>query len=285
MLLEGAIGDAYGAGFEFASRDVIEAKNDLSEYIPHPTFKSVFKKYTDDTQMALAIAELIVDNTAWTPINVAKKFVEVFKRDSREGYSRRFYKILNEVKSGAELIETINPESIRNGAAMRVFPLGVLTDIDEIKEKAAIQASITHNTKEGITSAQAVALMSFYTANKIGVLKDLPEFLYEHQKIRWSDTWTGEVQIDGMQTVEAVLTLLSKHKSKMSTMLIDSVDLGGDVDTVASLTLAIASNSNEFENDLPQWLFDDVENDEYGIDYIKSLDRKLLENSLSQPHQ
>jgi ADP-ribosyl-[dinitrogen reductase] hydrolase len=275
MVFEGALGDAYGAGFEFAAREVIDQQNHVSHYIPHPRFQTIYKKYTDDTQMALAIAELIIDHAEWTPLNIADKFVEVFKRDPREGYATRFYTLLTQVSSGTELLELINPDSVRNGAAMRAYPLGVIPDIEEIKEKAAIQASITHNTQAGTSSAQAIALMSFFTYHKMGSLKDLPEFLWEHQQVRWSNTWTGEVQIDGIQTVEALLTVLSHHNGSMRSLLINSVNLGGDVDTIASLALAIASNTREVHNDLPQWLSDEVENGPYGSDYIKVIDRKL----------
>ena len=275
MLLEGAIGDAYGAGFEFASFDVIRSKNNLSQYIPHPIFPEVYKKYTDDTQMALAISELIISNKEWTKLNIAEKFVEVFKRDPRRGYAKKFYKLLSEVNSGTDLIKQIKPESTRNGAAMRAYPLGILDNINEIKEKAKIQATITHNTKEGITSSQAIALMSHYTIHNLGNLKYLPEFLFEHQNIKWSNSWNGEVEIDAKQTIEAVLTILTKNKNSMKNMLIDSVNFGGDVDTVASLVLAIASSASEVKNDLPQWLYKNIENDKYGLDYIKQIDLSL----------
>jgi len=278
MILEGCIGDTYGAGFEFATREIIVEKNNLTEYIPHPNFKSVFKKYTDDTQMALALTELILEGVDWTPVTIADKFVNVFKRDPREGYASRFYKLLNEVTNGKELLQFIEPQSIRNGAAMRAYPLGILSDLNELKEKSKIQASITHNTHQGIISSEAIALMSFYTFHKKGSLFDLGDFLSYQQGINWSKNWTGEVQIDGLQTVEAVLTILSNHPTTMSEILIQSVDFGGDVDTVASLTMAIASNSQEVENDLPSWLYDDLENGVYGKDYIMSIDEKISSN-------
>lgn len=54
MLLQGAIGDAYGAGFEFAERAIIDKENNLTHYRTHPRYQSIYKKYTDDTQMSLA---------------------------------------------------------------------------------------------------------------------------------------------------------------------------------------------------------------------------------------
>jgi len=36
MLLELAIGDAYGAGFEYVDAEMIRRQNDLSGYVQHP---------------------------------------------------------------------------------------------------------------------------------------------------------------------------------------------------------------------------------------------------------
>ncbi len=58
MLLELAIGDAYGAGFEYA--DEMIACNDLSRYLKHPRHNIQPGCYTDDTQMSIAIAETLV---------------------------------------------------------------------------------------------------------------------------------------------------------------------------------------------------------------------------------
>ena len=58
MLLELAIGDAYGAGFEYADEMIVN--NNLSRYVEHPRFRLNPGSYTDDTQMSIAIAEVIV---------------------------------------------------------------------------------------------------------------------------------------------------------------------------------------------------------------------------------
>lgn len=275
MLIEASVGDAYGAGFEFASRDKIKQKNTLTQYEVHPFYKSIYKKYTDDTQMALAISELLVEKHAWTSQNIADKFVEVFKRDPRQGYSKGFYKLLCTVNSGTELLNTIRPTSTRNGAAMRAYPLGVLKTETEILEKSQLQASITHNTKTAILSAQAIALMTHYFLHKKGKKADLRAYLCEYQSYKWQGQWHGEVAADAIQTVEAVLTILLQE-SNLSAMLKKSIDLGGDVDTVASLVLAIGCCSDEVEANLPDFLFTDLENRSYGYDYIQALDKALL---------
>lgn len=118
MLIELAIGDAYGAGFEYVSRQFVERHNDLSGYVQHPRHNIRPGHYTDDTQMSLAIAEAIISNVPWTPEHLANQFITVFKRDPREGYAQNFYNFLLNVYNGQDFLNRI-PESDKSGAAMR----------------------------------------------------------------------------------------------------------------------------------------------------------------------
>ena len=130
MILEAAIGDAYGAGFEFKDIDFINENNHLKEYYTHGLYPEIYKKYTDDTQMAIAIAELLLEEKSWSPEKVAGKFVEVIHRDKRRGYSDRVYNALNTSTSGSDFLKNINNKSSGNGAAMRAYTLGYIKDID-----------------------------------------------------------------------------------------------------------------------------------------------------------
>lgn len=67
MLLELAVGDAYGAGFEYADAQMVLQYNNLSRYVRHPRYRLKRGCYTDDTQMSLAIAETIVAGEPWVP--------------------------------------------------------------------------------------------------------------------------------------------------------------------------------------------------------------------------
>src|ERR1700730_7350238 len=96
MLLELAIGDAYGAGFEYVDTEMIRQQNTLSGYVKHPRHSIQPGCYTDDTQMSLAIAETIVSDEPWQPAVLADKFVEVFQRDPRQGYVTGFYHFLEQ---------------------------------------------------------------------------------------------------------------------------------------------------------------------------------------------
>jgi hypothetical protein len=73
VLIELAVGDAYGAGFEYVDQSAVRTGNDLSRYVAHPRHQIAPGSYTDDTQMSLAVAEAIVDHLEWTPEVLAAK--------------------------------------------------------------------------------------------------------------------------------------------------------------------------------------------------------------------
>lgn len=275
MLLELAIGDAYGAGFEYASPQLIEACNDLSGYVQHPKHKIEPGSYTDDTQMSLAIAESIVSREPWTAEVLANSFVTAFKRDPREGYAGRFYDFLLEIRDGDEFLAKIQPTSDKSGAAMRAAPIGIFPAIEKVIEAATIQAAITHNTPHGINAAIAAALMSHYFIYKLGQKKNLGKFLESHVSGEWSNPWTGEVKSKGWMSVRAAITAIEKSNS-MSELLKNCINFTGDVDTVATIALAAGSCSEEITQDLPVQLIENLENGAYGRDFIIELDKRLM---------
>jgi hypothetical protein len=108
MLVEIAIGDAYGAGFEYVKDySIIENYNNLSGYIKHPIHNLQPGSYTDDTQMSIAIAELIINENVWTPEIIAKYFLEAFHRDVRDVYARRFQEFLSKTKTAKDFLKNI----------------------------------------------------------------------------------------------------------------------------------------------------------------------------------
>jgi ADP-ribosyl-[dinitrogen reductase] hydrolase len=275
MLLELAIGDAYGAGFEFADPEFVYLHNNLTHYLQHPYYQTQPGSYTDDTQMSLAIAETIIKQQPWTPDILADNFVKVFKRDPREGYSQKFYQLLLTVKDGKDLLEIINFASDKSGAAMRTTPIGILATIPQVIEATTIQAAITHNTPDGINAAIATALMTHYFIYKLGEKKQLSEFLETHVSGNWSIPWQGKVESKGLMCVKAAITAVIKNHS-LADLLKDCIAFTGDVDTVAAIALAAASCSIEYSQDLPSFLSENLENGQYGRDYLIELDRQLM---------
>lgn len=275
MLIELTIGDAYGAGFEYVDRKEVLLHNNLS-YYQHPKHTNTKPgMYTDDTQMSLAIAELILENKEWTSLNIASKFVEVFKRDPREGYAEGFYHFLRKnTGGGEEFLEKINGNSEKSGAAMRAPVLGIYKSKDEVLERTELQAAITHNTKAGINAAKASALIVHYFLWENGKKKDLAKYLKANVKGDWLSRWTGKVRSRGELSVRAAITAITESDS-MSELLKLCISYTGDVDTVAAIAMAGASVCKEIKQDIPYWLYGDLENGTYGRDYIETLDKQL----------
>ncbi|MFK7934523.1 MAG: ADP-ribosylglycohydrolase family protein [Saprospiraceae bacterium] len=283
MLLKAAIGDAYGSGYEFAPEYVFEY-NTLKTYLVHADASGFFNRYTDDTQMAMALTELIVSRQEWTPLNIANKFVEVFKRDVRVGYAGRFFEFLKTIQSGAEFLEKIIPTSERNGASMRAFPIGVYRTEKDILAKAEMQARLTHNTDEGVYSAQLVALSTHYFLYQKGSKHEIEAYLKKHISVDWDFAWSGKVSIRGRDAVLAALAAIRKY-DKLSDILKAAIDYQGDVDTVATLAMAMGSVCAEIEDDLPKFLYDELENGTYGREFIESLNDKLMDVFIKNKNQ
>ena len=280
MLVEIAIGDAYGAGFEYAE-PAPDRPNDLSRYSKHPRHDIAPGCYTDDTQMSLAVTEALIEHGAGaTALQFAEKFVLAFQRDPREGYAGRFWQFLQSVSDAADFAARIQPDSEKSGAAMRACPIGVLPDIASVLQVAERQARITHNTDGGVRSAQTAALATHYFLYRLGSKASLPRFLDAHIHGSWSHPHTGKVGGEGMTAVRAAITAIVAETS-LSALLRRCVDFTGDVDTVAAVAMGAASCSEEFVADLPEVLFAGLESGAWGIDYLRAQDTRLM--ALAKP--
>jgi ADP-ribosylglycohydrolase len=276
MLKELAVGDAYGAGFEYASPEFVKANNTLAGYVKHPKFNLKPGVYTDDTQMSIANAEVLLAGEPFTRESFAQAYVTAFKRDQREGYARGFYGFLCEVKDGSEFLLKMTGRSDKSGAAMRASVFGVLSDVEKVKEVSKLQAAITHNTNSGIAAAQAAALLSHYFLYDLGAKSEVGRFIEKHVPPGpWAPAYTQDVGDKGWMAVRAAITAVQESDS-MSQLLKRCVDFTGDVDTVAAIALGAAAHSKEVTQDLPQVLQDNLENGTYGRDFLKQLDERLL---------
>lgn len=274
MIVELAIADAYGAGFEYAPAELIARHNNLTGYVKHPRHDIGAGRYTDDTQMTIAITEVLLSGKPWTKEALAAAFVASFKRDERPGYAGRFYQFLQSVKDGEEFLSLIKPHSDKSGAAMRATTIGAVSDIDRVIEMTTLQATITHDTENGIKAAVAAALAAHYFIYNLGPKASLPGFLEKHAQHDWSRPFSGPVGEKGIDSVHAAVSAIVAN-DKLSEMLRHSVAYTGDVDTVAAVALGAASNSREVMHDLPAVLIAELENGQYGRSFLIDLDRRL----------
>jgi len=280
MLLELAVGDAYGAGFEYVDAAMIARHNDLTHYVTHPRHAILPGCYTDDTQMSIAVTEALVSGEPWSRELLAERFVAAFKRDPREGYAGRFYQFLQEAPDGRAFLARIRPDSDKSGAAMRAAPIGVLPTVPEVIARCTLQARITHDTVDGVNAAVAAALSAHYLLYDLGPKARLGDFLSQHVPGEWARPWHGKVGSKGLMSARAAVTALMRCDG-MRQLLQMCVDFTGDVDTVAAIALAAGACSREIAQDLPENLTVTLENRAYGRDYLIALDRQLL--ALAEP--
>jgi ADP-ribosylglycohydrolase len=292
MLVEMAIADAYGAGMEYTQPEFVRKNNRLTGYIQHPKWKNMKPgAYTDDTQMAVALAELMVSSgrnpNNWSIFDWAKSVMDVFCRDPREGYSGGFYNLLTIMakepdpeKRAFALLRGLRPHSRKNGGAMRAGVLGLLPDTQQVIDRAMFQASLTHASQEGLLAAAVSALLVHYFHYDRGSVEDLPLYLDEHAppvdiEDSWADEWTGRVKSPGTQAVRAAVTAITQS-TNLAQLLQRCVGFGGDVDTVAAIAVCAASRCESYGKALPSGLVSGLENRKYGLDFLRELDRKLM---------
>lgn len=276
MLFEMAIADAVGFGYEFAPPDFVLANNDGKTYVKNPG-RDNHKPgtYSDDTQMSIAMAEWMLTGRPFNTTDLACHFVDAFKRDPREGYAGGFYKFLCETKTGYDFIDNINPRSNRAGGAMRAPVCGLLPTVEEVRDMAMWQASLTHATYDGMNAAAAAALL-VWACRQGTWQKELPEFLNDTLPgYMWEVLHTGPVGNIGIQAVRAALSAIV-NGSSLSDILVRSIALTGDVDTVAAIAIGAASMHPCITSDLDEGLYRNLEGGKYGWRYLKALDAKLM---------
>lgn len=250
MLIEIAIADAYGAGFEYAD-PTPDRSNDVSAYVRHlrPHRRVQPGMYTDDTQTSCAIAECLLAGTT-APLDFASAIIAAFRRDPRGGYARGFRDFLEGVADGPDFLARIKPHSEKSGGAMRAGPIGLLGSVEEVLAVATVQARITHDTPGGTGAAQGAAPMVFQQLRGLGPVSELPEFLARHiPSVDWRTPHRGRAGPKGEEIARTALAVLLDSRC-LTDVLRRTVEFGGDTDTVAAIAMAAASVSPGMRRDL-----------------------------------
>lgn len=143
-ILGSIAGDMIGVPYEFLRHGVAIA----------PTFPlwSKDSHFSDDTVMTLAVAKWILEDSKLETSTLIKCMQELGRKYRNAGYGSSF----------GQWLDTDTPEpygSWGNGAAMRVGPIGIaFTREEDVFKYAELQASVSHNSKEGYEGARAIAL-------------------------------------------------------------------------------------------------------------------------------
>lgn len=235
MLLEMAVGDAFGIGFEFVKPEDMPLDIDLDRYTQNPRYPECRAGfYTDDTHRALSNARVILEKDPTSIRSYVETYLEDFENDSRKGFSKGYQAFLEEGHTVGSFMNNIRRDRATNGAIMGVLPLGYLPTTGEVKAAAAAQVLATHS-HEAIPYAQDLALRAHRLIYGGGMVEA------EWPKGRGFRTaHHGRVSMEAHDTWAAAITIFKSHRS-YSKMLRDVVTRGGDTDSVAAIVMGLAS--------------------------------------------
>jgi len=156
--LEGlSVGDAFGECFFLDDREEL-LRRIVEREMPEGPWR-----WTDDTQMAVSVVEVLEQHGHVEAQDLARRFAE--RLELERGYGRGAFEILTRIAEGVPWRSASQGAfrgrgSFGNGGAMRVAPLGAwfADDRERCVREARASAEVTHAHDEGIAGAIAVAV-------------------------------------------------------------------------------------------------------------------------------
>lgn len=251
------IGDIAGSRFEFKPHrdkdfELLFSFSGLG-YTENQTVEDLFKSshFTDDTVMTIAVANALIEarfNFENLSELVVKNLKDFGKRYPYRGYGFNFQQWL--------LRDRVEPyNSLGNGSAMRISAVPYFAkDLDEVKKLSKIVSEVTHNHPEGIKGAEAVAVaiwMALHNYSKEDILSEMEQNYYKlnfdyeelRQTYKFDETCPGSVP----QSIFA-FKISNTYEDTIRT----AISMGGDADTMACISGAIAGAYYGIPNELKQ---------------------------------
>lgn len=206
---------------------------------------------TDDTVLSMAIAEWMLDRDNNRPEDTLIRWAELYPH---AGYGSSFKRFL------ANNGQYMQPGSTHNGAAMRVSPIGFLSNsLEECLELARESALPSHGSDEAIAAAQATAAaiwlarcgsskeeIKSYISQKFGydlsrTYDEARAEVHHARMLRDIDYETSHNRIiRASYTVrDSIIAFLAGNSYEEVIKL--SIYMGGDADTVAAIAGGIAA--------------------------------------------
>lgn len=222
------VGDVVGSVYEFSN---IRTKD-------FPLFKKGCFA-TDDSIMTLAVAKALMTADLKDMQSLRKVAVTCMKEVGRPypgcGYGGRFFDWIYSSDS-----QPYN--SFGNGAAMRVSPVAYAAkSIEEVRMFSKAVTEVTHNHPEGLKGAEATAVGTWYALHgmsKEEIGKKLSEYYdlnFTLDEIRPTYCFNETCQDTVPQAIAAFL-----ESSGFEDAIRNAISIGGDSDTLACITGAIA---------------------------------------------
>jgi poly(ADP-ribose) glycohydrolase ARH3 len=249
--------------------------------------------YTDDTQIMIALAESLIARRHVDEQHLARAFQDAYDPD--RGYGGGTRRVLELWATGtpvtAAAAQIFDGNGSRgNGAAMRIAPVAVCFahDSDRLSTEAARSARLTHAHPVGIDAAvvQATAIgaalrdepilaaaqVAARTAEMTDGLKTVTELLAQPQQPHEINSRLGSSS-DARESVCAALHAAIAHPNFEQAVTF-AVRIGGDTDTIAAMTGAIAGARHGAHTIPARWL-DALEDGARGRRHVETLAARL----------
>lgn len=253
-LLGLAVGDALGTTLEFSPRDSQSLQTEITGGGP---FGLQPGQWTDDTSMALALADSLIQSCGLDPRDLAERFVAWWKQGAFSATGHCFdigvttAEALGQFRAnGNPMAGSTDENAAGNGSVMRLAPvvLATLGHPSRRTEWAAGQSRVTHGAPQALEGCVWFAEL---LARAIGgepkeqLLApdqggDRPALRALH-RAEWATKERAEIRSSGyvVHTLEAALWSVSRTDS-FEDALILAVNLGEDSDTVGAVTGQLA---------------------------------------------
>jgi poly(ADP-ribose) glycohydrolase ARH3 len=300
-LLGLALGDAVGAPFEGVPAENIYWQVGLvHDYLKQPSRERL--RYTDDTQMAIGVAEVLVECGRIDADRLWAAFARNY--EPFRGYGPGTRRVLDAMLAGEpwrELVVSQFPGgSLGNGAAMRVAPVGLLfwNDLDRVWDEAGRSAEPTHTHPIGIEAAQLLAVAVAYA---VGCVEwDRKAFYREllararTEEMRWAVRTAAHLKamdsfsvlgnsMKAHQSVGTALACFARTPDGYREVVSDAINLGDDTDTIAAMAGALCGAFLGTPGLPSEWL-ERLEGGPRGKRYLRTLAGQLFARSPGPRH-
>jgi ADP-ribosyl-[dinitrogen reductase] hydrolase len=260
-----AVGDALGMPLEFGPPR--PAKALVREMLPG---RLPAGSFTDDTEMALALAESLLAHRPLDPADLARRFVGWYRANPPDiGIHTR--SVLSRISAGQdwrqvrEILLSERPNSAGNGSVMRCWPVAVAywNDLGQVLVDSRLQSQVTH------AHADSVEGCAFVNAFIYHLLHGSERDEAMRQSLRAVNLSKGfQTVVEGAPTCRRESlpntgwvrhTLQSAVWGLMTTgsfedALVQVVNLGDDADTAGTVVGAMAGAAYGLSHIPKRWL-------------------------------
>ncbi len=193
-----AIGDTLGYPFEGALRsDIYSRFDDFENFIFKN--KSLFKTYTDDTQLTLHVAQALIRGNGYNANNLVNEFV-MWLDDPPIGPGYGCISSIKKIKYGTPWKDAAS-NSGGNGAAMRISPIGLFysKDIKSLNKAVLDSCLLTHlhpaASAGALVIARAISYL-LYQDPKVGFsIEEFFKIITEPVRGSRDEVWNEMVDI------------------------------------------------------------------------------------------